>query len=96
MSQEDWVLFFAEAVRRGQRASKEASVRMSSDREWVMRAHRAALDQGEPEHRAWSAAVGAYLERHPDTPLFTAERLVACFMRPDDRVPSPRAAAEPS
>jgi hypothetical protein len=83
MEKDAWVLFFAEAVRRSQRESQAERQAAWSDRDLVTRAHSAALEHGEPEARAWSAAVGAYLQRYPSVGLFKAERMVACLIRPD-------------
>jgi len=83
MATDDWVLFFAEAVKRQQRESTPQPECLS-DRDIVTEAHGAALAIGACERRAWNAAVGAYLERHPGTGLYTAERMVSCLIRPQD------------
>ncbi|MBB4287538.1 hypothetical protein [Roseospira goensis] len=90
MSQDDWVLFFAAAVCRGRREAERSTApadasaeAVLSDRALVRDAHRAALAHGETEARAWRAAVGAYLVRHPGAELGTAERIVTFLMRPE-------------
>lgn len=97
MQSDDWVPFFAEAVRRGRRSATGADDARVSDRALVQQAYRDALEHGEPGSRAWSAAVGAYLERYPATRVFTAERIVSCLMRPDipavEEPPPPAASA---
>jgi hypothetical protein len=85
MSQNDWVPFFAEAVRRGQRDSTApATATPVTDQALVAVARDEALALGTCERRARNAAVGAYLERYPGTSIHTAERIVAALMRSDD------------
>lgn len=80
MHQDERILFKFDPSRNGVSDSprKELS---PADREAVVEALNAALEHGECERRAWRAAVGAFLERHPTTSLFTAERLVTCVVR---------------
>ena len=56
----------------------------SSDCDVVREAHDTAVASGASASHAWRAAVGAYLERHPDASVFTAERLVSALVRPAD------------
>lgn len=83
MSQNEWVPFFAEAVRRGQRDSVKAPDTPLSDQALVAAARDAALAVGTCERRARNAAVGAYLERYPGTCIHTAERVVSALIRAD-------------
>ncbi|GEM_PF-3632650 len=80
MQQDERILFKFDPSRNGV-SDSTGNLLSSSDREAVVEALNAALDHGECERRAWRAAVGAFLERHPTTSLFTAERLVTCVVR---------------
>lgn len=83
MAKDDWVLFFAEAVKRQQRqTATHPGGPVRSDQDLVLDARDSALADGACERRAWNAAVGAYLQRHPETSLFKAERMVSCLIRP--------------
>ncbi|MBB4264457.1 hypothetical protein GGD89_000063 [Roseospira visakhapatnamensis] len=53
-----------------------------SDEDVVRATHETALANGACAPRAWRAAVGAYLERHPGISVYTAERIVSAVMRP--------------
>lgn len=57
----------------------------SSDWDVVRETHDTAVASGACASSAWRAAVGAYLERHPDASVFTAERLVSALIRSADR-----------
>jgi len=52
-----------------------------SDEDAVCAVHARALAQGEGPGRAWRAAVGAYLERHPSVGVVLAERIVSVLVR---------------
>ncbi len=82
MAQDDWVLFFAEAVKRQRRGPVSAEPGIDSDRDLVCDAHGGARAEGASERRAWNVAVGAYLQRHPGSGVHKAERMVTCLIRP--------------
>ena len=89
MSQNDWVPFFAEAVRRGRRDSTTPTQGTpETDQALVASARNEALAFGTCERRARNAAVGAYLDRYPGTSFHTAERVVAALMRSDGLDPA--------
>jgi|GEM_PF-5048329 len=55
-----------------------------SDMVAIREVHDMAIALGASAVRAWRAAVGAYLERHPNIDVDTAERMVTALMRPLD------------
>jgi len=89
MRPSDFDLCGSQSVRRASRDTDADDEVASCDHDLVFRVHQLALRLGESERRAWRAAVGAYLERHPSASVTMAERVVTCLIRQhlDDRPP---------
>jgi hypothetical protein len=81
MRPNDFGLYGSEPVKRASRDADAVEDTASLDHDLVFRVHQLALRHGESERRAWRAAVGAYLERHPSASVTTAERIVTCLIR---------------
>lgn len=81
MRPNDFGLYGSEPSRRASRDGDAVDGVAASDHDMVFRVHQLALRLGESERRAWRAAVGAYLERHPSASVTMAERVVTCLIR---------------
>ncbi|SDE71116.1 hypothetical protein SAMN05421720_110122 [Rhodospira trueperi] len=81
MRPNDFGLYGSKSVSWASRDAESGDDGSSSDHDLVYRVHQLALRHGESERRAWRAAVGAYLERHPSASVTMAERVVTCLIR---------------